>query len=84
MHRSTDLKLVTTVANGSHVNFFQLCNFFQKTMRFLAKFVQKYEIFLLIWLVNTHIFSKTIEFIQIHFTFNKKRTKILKYLLFYC
>jgi len=32
------LKFVATVAAGSSVNFFSCVFFFQKTMRFLAKF----------------------------------------------
>ena len=56
----------------------QLCKFFQKTMRFLAKFVYKF----------THLFGKlhtlslkNIEYLLIHF--NKKRTKVIymKYML---
>ena len=46
---ATELKFVVTVATGGRVNFFQLCKFFKKTTRFLAKFVLKYEIYSFIW-----------------------------------
>ena len=40
-----DLKFVATITTCGRAKYFQLCNFFLKTTRFLAKFAYKYEIY---------------------------------------
>ena len=54
-------------------------------MRFLAKFVQKYEIYSGIWQVYTHKLSKLLIFTFIPISTKKgPKSSILKFTLFYC
>ena len=50
-----------------------MCNFFQKTTNFLAKFPYKFEIYSYIWSVDTHFFTKLLKFTYLCISFSTKK-----------